>query len=392
MKTTVADTSQRSARTTEIEALAFYLGAHGIDPAPVKDQIEARFTEDTLREKEEPLRNLHVLEAKREQVRKERPESEALWQKVRKELGDTPPPYFHALFMAFFGAFALLVDALVLAPSMDMIGVALPALQYFVAAGFAMLFTTWFELCGLSYLRAKDRIHRGSSLAAGGAAAFTLLVWGLLRGHQLQFAAGIAGNPLGDFLAAHPFLAAAFFTLITLATPMVGAFAFLSAWRDYSAARTWRQVRERFESHRREEVELPRRIQAEVERLAQFDRRKEAECRQWKESFNHYYDRGVKNGSRREPLWSVVWKSALGVFGGTLVAVFVPELGFVADSLLPVIPGVALFLFFNHRRLHPSEERYLRRENTKFVVIPGKPIAAPLPQPPIRLLPKGDQE
>lgn len=392
MATTTQRTTHSRVKTKQIEPLAFYLGAHGIDPAPVKDEIEAKFLEDTLKEKEEPLQRLHGLEAKLQQIRKERPESEALWQKVRKELGETPPPYFHALFMAFFGAFALFVDAMILAPSMDMVGVADPALQYFVAAGFAMLFTTWFELCGLSYLRAKDRVHKGFSIAAGSAAVLTLLVWGLLRGHQLRFAAGIAGNPLGDFLGAHPFLAAAFFTLITLATPMVGAFAFLWAWRDFSAARTWRRVRERFEDLRKREVELPRQIQAETERLTQFDRRKEAECRQWKETFNHYYDRGLKNGARREPLWSVIWKSALGVIGGALVAMFVPELGIIADCLLPAIPGLGLFLFFNHHRLHPGEERFLKREVTTFAVIPERPRTGAVPQRPVHLLPKGDPE
>lgn len=384
--------TQIAGKPRSIEATAFYLGAHGIDPAPVKDEIEAKFTQDTLQEKEEPLQKLHALEARREQVRKERPEAEAIWQKVRKELGDTPPPYVHALFMAFFGLSALVVDALVLAPSMDMIGVADPVFQYVVALGFAMLFTAWFELAGIAYLRARDHMHKGAAVLAGAVAALALIVWGLLRGHELRFAAVIAGNPLGDFLGSHPMLAALFFTLVTLATPMVGASAFLSAWRDLGDARTWRRVRERFDTLRNAELELPRQIQAETERLAQFDRRKEAECRAWKESFNHYYDRGQKNGARREPLWSVIWKSALGVLGGAILAVLIPHLGLIAESLLPSVPGLGLFLFFNHRRLHPGEERYLARENTKFALIPEMPFRDHGPASRVHFFPKGDQE
>lgn len=376
----------------QLEALAFYLGAHGIDPAPVKEEIEAKFAQDTLQEKEEPLQKLHALEAKREQVRKERPEAEAVWQKTRKELGDTPPPHFHVLFMAFFGTFALVVDALVFAPSMDMIGVADPALQYVVSLGFAMLFTAWFELAVLAYLRSRGDMHKIAAILAGGVAALTLIVWGLLRGHQLRFAASIAGNPLSDFLGAHPVLAAMFFMLIALATPMVGAFAFLSAWRDFADARTWRRVRERFEALRNAELELARKIQAESERLAQFKRRKEAECREWKEIFNHYYDRGRKNGARRESLGSVVWKGALGVLGGVILAVLVPHLGLLCEGLLPSVPGIGLFLFFNHRRLHPGEERYLKRENTKFAVIPKPLFQNRVPAPTVHLLPKGDEK
>src|SRR6185437_4121795 len=156
------------------------------------------------------------------------------------------------------------------------------------------------------------------AVAAGCAAVLTLIVWGLMRGYQLQFAAGIAGNPLGQFLGAHPLLATVFFILITVATPMVGAFTFLSAWRDFSHARTWRRARKRVESVRKSEIELPKQIQAKTEWLEQFDRRKEAECRQWKESFNHYYERGRLNGALREPLWSVIWKAMVGGICGGL--------------------------------------------------------------------------
>lgn len=375
-----------------LDALAFYLGAHGIDPEPTKQEIEAKFVQDTLEEKEEPLRKLHSLEAKFQHVKKERPEAEDLWENTREKLGDTPPPYFHAASLAVFGAFALLIDVLVLAPSMDMIGVADTIFQYIAAAGFAALFTAWFELCCLSYLRAKHVVHKSAAVAAGGVAILTLFVWGLLRGHQLQFAAGIEGNPLGDFLGAHPILASLFFILVTLSTPIVGAYSFLWAWRDYADAHTWRRVRERFESLRKAEVELPREIEAEAEQLEHFERRKEAEAREWKEIFNHYYDRGRKNGARREPLWAVIWKSALGAVAGAVLAAFVPSAWFLAQILLPAIPGIGLFLYFNHCRIHPTPEQYLARENTQFAVIPDMPRSREISAPPIRLLSKGEEK
>lgn len=375
-----------------IDALAFYLGAHGIDPTPTKDEIEAKFIQDTLEEKEEPLRKLHGLEARLQQVKKERPEAEAVWEKVRASLGDTAPPYFHAFSMAVFGLFALIVDVLVLAPSMDMLGIADPTFQYVTACGFAALFTAWFELSGLWYMRERDVIHKNAALAIGSSAALTLLVWGFLRGQQLRFAAGVEGSPLGNFLGAHPLLASVFFILVTLATPMVGAFVLLSAWRDFFHARTWRHARETFAGLRKEEMELPRTIAAEEEQLEHFERRKEAESREWKEIFNHYYDRGQKNGARREPLWSVLWKSALGVIVGSTLAVFLPVTLFPAELLLPLIPGMGLFLYFNHRRVHPTPEQYLGRENTKFAVIPDMPARHEIPPSPIRLLSEGEEE
>ena len=152
MQTTTRNLNQGKLKPRQLEALAFYLGAHGIDPAPVENEIEARFVQETSEEKQKPLRALHALEAKLQQVRRERPEAEALWQRIRKELGDTPPPYFHAIVMAVFAFFALALDALFLAPTMDILNIANPVLQLFAAAGFAALCTAYFELTGILYI------------------------------------------------------------------------------------------------------------------------------------------------------------------------------------------------------------------------------------------------
>src|SRR6266568_5938718 len=98
--TSTRNLNQGKLKPRQLEALAFYLGAHSVDPAPVLDEIEAPFAQDTSQEKQEPLRALHALEGKLQQVRRGKPEAEALWQRIRKELGDTPPPYFQAVLMA----------------------------------------------------------------------------------------------------------------------------------------------------------------------------------------------------------------------------------------------------------------------------------------------------
>lgn len=389
--TTVGRTrNETRSKPRQLEALAFYLGAHGIDPAPVMEEIEARFNQETSKEKEEPLRSLHVFEAKLQQVRKERPEAEALWQRIRKELGETPPPFFHAIVMAAFACFALVLDTLFLAPTMDILNIADPALQYLAAAGVAAVCTGIFELSAWHFVNAKNVAQKHSALVSGGMGVFSLVVWGLLRGHELRFAAGLAGNPLGDFLGAHPFLASVFFIFITLATPMVGAVALLHGWSEFSAARTWRRVRERFETLRTAEVTLARQVQAETERLAEFDKQKAEECREWKSVFAYFYERGQRNGARRETLWSVLLKSSAGSLLAIPLAFLIPAVWFPAQLVIPVIPGVALFAYFNRRRYHPSHEHYLEAENTQFAVIPDAPKPREIHAPQPRLLSKGD--
>jgi hypothetical protein len=392
MITNALNRDRSTGKSYRLESRAFYLGAHKIDPEPVMQEIEAKMVQDSSEEREKLLRALRELEAKKEQVRRERPEAEATWTRVKKDLGDTPPPFFHAILMAVFAFSALVLDTLFLAPSMDILNVANPALQMLAAAGVAILCTAWFEFSGLLYLRAEKKIaQRIIAVAAAGIGACCLIAWGLLRGYQLRFAAGLAGNPLSDFLGEHPILASIFYIFVTLGTPIIGAMALLNAWNEASQALLWRTVRKRFEELRTTEVQVARKVQSAAEELDHFDLRKEAVCREWKAVFNQFYARGLQNGARKETLASVVRKSAIG---GALAAplaflmpfAFVPALIAISGAV-----GVGLFTFFNHRRHHPNHDRYLAQENTQFAVIPDAPQPRELPTPQPRLLSKGDR-
>ena len=180
------------------------------------------------------------------------------------------------------------------------------------------------------------------------------MVWGLLRGYQSRFAAILAGNPLGQFLGAHPFLASIFYIFITLATPIIGATALLLGWQEVSRARMWRRVRVRFETLRSAEVQFARDIQTEQEHLDQFDKRKQAQCLERRAIFAQFYERGRLNGARRETRWSVLRKSLLGGVCAVPLAFFLPPEWIPA---LVAIPCLSLFVYFNHRRHHPSHER-----------------------------------
>jgi hypothetical protein len=388
MRASTRNLHQGKLKPRQLEAEAFYLGAHGIDPTPTQDEIAARFVQEASEEKQKPLRALHALEAKLQQVRKEKPEAEALWLRIRKELGDTPPPFFQAILMACCAFFALTLDTLFLAPTMDILNIADPALQFLAAAGLAVLCTIYFDLTGHLYIGAKGSWpKRATAIAAGGIGVLSLTVWGLLRGYQLRFAAALAGNPLGQFLSEHPVLAAVFYIFITLATPIIGATALLFRWQEVSRARTWRRVRERFEKLRAAEVQLARDVQTEQEHLKQFDKRKQAECLEWRAIFAQFYERGQRNGACKETRWSVLRKSLLGALCATPLAFFLPLISLPA---LVAIPGLAVFVYFNHRRHHPSHERYLVQENTHFAVNPDAPQPRELPAPKQRLLSKGD--
>jgi hypothetical protein len=393
MKTPTRNRSKENLKPRRLDALAFYLGAHDVDRESALAEIEARLAQEASEEKQEPLRALHVLEAKLQQVRKEKPEAEAVWLGIRKQLGDTPPPYFHAILMACCALFALALDTLFLAPTMDILNIASPVLQCFAAVGLAALCTVYFELTAFIYIEGKDSWpKRLIAIAVGGVGVLSLVVWGLLRGYQLRFAAVLAANPLGQFLTEHPALAAVFYIFITLATPIIGATALHVGWQEVSRARTWRRVRERFVQLRTDEIQLARDIQTEQEHLGEFDKRKQAECLEWRAIFAQFYERGQRTGARKETFSSVVWKSAIGGLCASPLAFLLP-VALIPELIgIPAIVGMALFVYFNHRRHHPNHERYLAQENTRFAVIPDAPQPCVVPAPQQRLLSKGDHQ
>ncbi len=392
MKTSIHNRSKENLKPRRLDALAFYLGAHGVSRESALEEIEARLAQETSEEKQEPLRALHALEAKLQQAHKEKPEAEALWARIRKELGDTPPPYFQAVVMAWCALFALALDTLFLAPTMDILNIADTTFQYLAAGGMAALCTAYFELTRLVYIGAGSSWQkRIPAIAVGGVGVISLMVWGMLRGYQLRFAAVLAGNPLGQFLAEHPVLASVFYIFITLATPIIGATALHYGLTEVSRARTWRRVRERFETLRTAEVQLAHDVQTEQEHLDEFDKRKQAECQEWRAIFTQFYERGLRNGARMETRASVMRKSAIG---GGLCAIplaFLMPFGLLPELIaIPVVVGMACYVYFNHRRHHPSHDRYLAQENTHFAVIPDALPPRTLRPPQQRLLTKGD--
>jgi hypothetical protein len=146
-------------------------------------------------------------------------------------------------------------------------------------------------------------------------------------------------------------------------------------------------VRAKFESLRTAEIQLARNVETEKEHIDQFDKRKQAQCLEWRAIFAQFYDRGRRNGAVRETQWSVLRKSFLGSLCALPLAFLVP-LAWLPAML--AIPALALFVYFNHRRHHPSHERYLAQENTHFAVIPDAPQLREIPAPQQRLLTKGD--
>jgi hypothetical protein len=384
--------TRSNGKPRSLEALAFYLGAHKIDPDTVAAEIEAGFDADVAGEKQKVQDRLRTLEANVEQVRRKLPEAESVWERVRAELGDTPPPAAEAVALSVFALFSLALDAIFIAPSMDLMNVTDPAWQFVAGAGLAVLCTLFFHMTGsVLVARKSTRLMKSIAATVGACGILALVVWGLLRGYQLGFSAMLGGNPLGQFLAAHPILTSIFYTFVTVATPLVGAAASIHAWRSIRASREWRRAHGTWETLRAREAQLAKSIQKAEDELAHLETVADAHRREWSAILAQFYHRGMTHGARQETLVSVIRKSAFASLCTAPVFLLAAVVPVVPLAACPVIAGIGVFTWLNHRRIHPSHERYLKQENTQFAV-PDRSFVQTLPRPSKRLLTKGDSE
>jgi hypothetical protein len=375
-----------------LEALAFYLGAHKIDPDTVAAEIEAGFDADVAEEKQKVQARLRTLEANVEEVRRKLPEAELVWERVRAELGDTPPPAAEAIAMGVFALFSLALDAIFIAPSMDLMNVTDEAWQFVAGAGLAVLCTLFFHMTGsVLVARKSTRLMKSIAATVGACGILALVVWGLLRGYQLGFSAMLGGNPLGQFLTDHPVLTSIFYTFVTVATPLVGAASSIHAWRSVRAAHEWRRAHDTRESLQAQEVQLSKQVQKAEDELAHLETLADAHRREWNAILAQFYHRGMTHGARQETLVSVIRKCAFASFCTAPVFLLAAVVPVVTLAACPVIAGIGVFTWLNHRRVHPSHERYLKQENTQFAV-PDRSFVQTVPPPSNRRLTKGDSE
>jgi hypothetical protein len=195
-------------------------------------------------------------------------------------------------------------------------------------------------------------------LAAG------LVLWGVFRGYQVGFAAGLSQNPLGDFLSGHPFLASCFYVFVTLGIPVVAATA-----SHFSASRLhtwweWKTAKSRAENLTREKAEVANQLKSESECLAQLLKASDEKRKQHLASYRQHYQRGKLCGAKQEPFWTVPLKATVAAAVTLAVLPFVLAFHFLA--FLPPIAWAGAFLYFWRRWHNPTASEYFDLEKVRF--------------------------
>jgi len=378
-------------KTLNLDAFAFYQGAQGVPLQHTLEEIAAAHDTERAKLQEESARREKPMEAIIDRLEKHRPEVDDAWGAVARRLGPLTPPAATAIIVGIMGVAALAVDAVLVGPGLDAVGISDPLVQFVAAFGLAALSATLFHLAyetiGQHRHTAEIAIVRR---ALAGFAILALLAWGVLRGYQVKFAADIAHNPLGGFLGEHPMLASLFFCFVTLAAPLVGAAAFHDAAPRIFDLLTWKRARHSHEELHKELGIARKNLEEQRVVLDKGISQLDAQQRSWEAAAAQYHDRGRTNGARQDPHWLVLLKSTGWSLGGlvlgSVLGAFLAPLYFV----LPIGVWTAAFLYYRRARFYPTYDEFKRLENTRFAIGTDRPQSVGTATP--KLLPPSEDE
>jgi hypothetical protein len=374
-------------KPVDINQFSFYQGAQGIPFAETSREIEALHQHQQFKLDEVSARKQKPLEAKIEKLERIQPRVDYAWKDVEQRLGPHAPPVAVAVLVAGLALASLIIDAILLGPGLDMLGISDPVLQYVAAFGIAALAGVLFHFVHQNFMNPKvERSTRIIWRIAGGVAVCSLICWGILRALQLRFSSELGQNPLGGFLGAHPILSAIFFSFITLAVPIVGAAAIFYSEPPIHNWLVWKRAKAGHDGLHTGLSDARKKLDEEQATLKHQREQLDAQKNTWQASAAQYHDRGQRRGARQVPLWLVILKATLWSLGGIalgwLVGPFLPPLYVV----LPAAAWIAAFLYYQHRRFHPSYREFKNQENTRFAISSERRPPVEMPVMPKMLL------
>jgi hypothetical protein len=376
-----------------IDSEAFYQGAHGVPLENGIAEVQAGYEEKKCELKQQSIVRQKQIEGELEHLESNSRHALRLWAAVQERAGDCIPTLIVPSIVAIVGAGALISEALLLAPAMDVLNVTDPTWQKITAFGFAAGAASAFHFGWESFTSqqsesSEKRIFRiiAAFFAAG------LIFWGIFRGLQVGYAATLNRDALGQFLNGHSLLAGCFYVFVTLGIPVVAATAshysahYLHLWWE------WKTAKRAAEALSKSTMGARKNLESERESLTHSLRKLDEECKRHCASYRQHHRRGELRRARQEPFWMVSAKATLVALTACVALIWV----FLFPILLifPVMTWLAVFIYFYRQWQSPSPNQYFALENVRFAEVAVKPQRANSPSrvSPIRAISRSDRK
>lgn len=372
----------KTSTVVSVEAAGFKDGTNGVVPEHGQDQIDSRFGRLEAEVRESASERAKALEALANTLTHASKEAQERWQMLREKHGDKHPGLFTALFLLGVSFVALAAEAILLAPILDILGIADPDHQLWAAAAIVTIAAVLFH----QYLEHRQELSRErlpQVLAAS--ATVGLIVLGVLRARQLQFAADLGGGPLGEFLREHSWLGGTMFVFLTLGFPAAAALALHQGGNRIHSWWNFRQGRKKATKLAAAAEQAKKQLESQQERLEEQTQQLREQCKEWKAAYRVHHSLGVQVGAKRRPSWTVWAKATVSTVLMFVVAAVVASileggslttLGLLLSSLLAGAAWLGAAVYFHRKWEHPSPEQYLKQADLRFRDDPRRtPIA-----------------
>jgi len=369
MKLAIPTLISRLNEERRVESDGFYDGAHGTSCQIGLDEIDAKFDEKKAHLQRDAIANQKLLEAEIMYLEEIRPEVERRAQAVEEVNNGRVSNLVLPMCIVGLAVIALIAEALLLAPAMDIFNIASPGAQLFTAIGIAGIAGLAFHFVWESLTsEAFPRIWRITCRVVAGILVLGLIAWGILRGFQVGFAATLADNPLGEFLSSHAVLSSIFFVFITLATPVIAATA--THFGSHALQLWWesRKARKQFAQLAKKRADAGKQLESQLEVLQLGLKALDQERKQWTSIYALHHLRGQTHGSIQEPYWMVPAKAT---FAALLALLAAGWFIFVMSPFFVVFPSVvwwAAFLHYRRQWRTPSRAEFYELELVNFAV------------------------
>ena len=355
---------RRAQDVRQLEAEAFFQGAHGVAIEPGLTDVQSKFDQQASRLHQESVPRQKKFEAALEQVRSGMQAAENQWLAVKERLGEHTPPFALPLIVAIAAVLVIFAEVTMLAPAMDVIDITEPQAQVLAALGITLIGGLAFHFAWESL--ASDKFTRAWRLCIrvlAGFVAIALGYWGVLRERQVAFAANLNDNALGKFLASHPIPSTIFFIFITLGAPLMIAAATHYSFHHLRDFWQWRKANARLKRLMRQRVDAQKGLEGEKQALDHHLNELTHECSQWKACYQTHHERGARRQALQEPYWTVPLKATFAALIVTALLFWTP--------LLVLVPGaaaawIAAYLYFRRQWQSPTPDEYFELENVQF--------------------------
>jgi len=352
-----------------VECDGFYDGAHD---APLKvglEEIDGKFDEKKANLQKDAVTNQKRLEAEVKHLDEVGPAIERKIKAVEEKNNEQLMPIVLPVCVVLLAVLAIISEALLLAPAMDILNVTNEIAQIFTAFGLAAIAGLTFHFVWESFTsEAFPKIWKVTVRIVAAMLGLGLVVWGILRGYQVAFAASLNQNPLGDFLSGHPILSSIFFVFITLATPVIAATATHYGAHRIQSWWEWKTAKIKFEALSRRRAAAVKELEAQGAAVQLGLKALDEERKQWKSIYSLHHERGNKHGAKQEAYWIVIAKATFAALFALLASgwfIFFMSPFFV---LFPVVVWWAAFLFYRRQWRTPSRVEFFDLEHVQFVI------------------------